>query len=84
MVHGYGCSPSISVRLLTSILVITGILTVIFGVFVYFFFPDSPIHANFLTHEERAKAILRIKENHSGIEQKVFKRYQSDPIPKKS
>lgn len=26
--------------------------------------------------EERAQAVLRIKENHSGIEQKYFKRYQ--------
>lgn len=78
MVYGYVCSPCISFRLLTSILVITGVLTVIFGIFVYLFFPDSPIHAKFLTPEERAKAILRIRENHSGIEQKVFKRYQSD------
>ncbi|KAJ5391450.1 hypothetical protein N7509_006940 [Penicillium cosmopolitanum] len=57
-------------------MVITGVLTVIFGIAVYFLFPDSPLHANFLTYEERAKAILRIKENHSGIEQKLFKRYQ--------
>lgn len=61
---------------LTSI-VITGVLTVIFGIWVYMLFPDSPLHANFLTYEERAQAILRIKENHSGIEQKTFKRYQS-------
>jgi len=32
--------------------------------------------AHFLTPEEKAKAILRIKENHSGIEQKQFKRHQ--------
>lgn len=55
---------------------ITGIITVLFGVSVYLWFPDSPIHASFLTHEERAQAILRIKENHSGIEQKRFKRHQ--------
>jgi amino acid permease len=67
---------------LTFTLVITGVLTVIFGVFVYLFFPDSPIHADFLAQEERAKAILRIRENHSGIEQKIFKRYQSDPLKK--
>ncbi|KAJ5506333.1 Major facilitator superfamily domain general substrate transporter [Penicillium expansum] len=29
-------------------MVITGVLTVIFGVFVYLFFPDSPIHAKFI------------------------------------
>lgn len=55
---------------------ITSIVTIIFGVVVWLFFPDSPIHASFLTHEERAQAILRIKENHSGIEQKTFKKYQ--------
>ncbi|KAF1959471.1 MFS general substrate transporter [Byssothecium circinans] len=42
-------------------MVITGILTVIFGAFVW---------------EERAQAIMRISSNHSGIEQKRFKRYQ--------
>ncbi|KAL4977142.1 major facilitator superfamily domain-containing protein [Aspergillus desertorum] len=57
-------------------MVITSILTIIFGVVVWHFFPDSPINASFLTHEERAQAILRIKENHSGIEQKTFKKYQ--------
>ncbi|KAL1964909.1 hypothetical protein VTN77DRAFT_6262 [Rasamsonia byssochlamydoides] len=57
-------------------MVITGSITVIFGAFVWLFFPDSPLHATFLTYEERAQAILRIKENHSGIEQKRFKKYQ--------
>jgi hypothetical protein len=57
--------------------VITGGITVIFGGLVWLFFPDNPVDAKFLTLEERAQAILRIKENHSGIEQKVFKKYQS-------
>ncbi len=48
----------------------------IFGVLVWILFPDSPISAHFLTQEERAQAILRIASNHSGIEQKRFKRYQ--------
>ncbi|ATY59793.1 Major facilitator superfamily general substrate transporter [Cordyceps militaris] len=53
-----------------------GAVTMLFGVFVYLLLPDSPLYASFLTPEERAKAILRIKENHSGIEQKRFKREQ--------
>ncbi|KUL87704.1 hypothetical protein ZTR_05849 [Talaromyces verruculosus] len=57
-------------------MVITGGITVIFGGIVLLLFPDSPVHASFLTYEERVQAILRIKENHSGIEQKTFKRYQ--------
>jgi hypothetical protein len=56
--------------------VITGVLTIIFGVFVWLLFPDSPLHATFLTHEERAQAVLRIKENNSGIENKHFKKHQ--------
>ncbi|CAG9990717.1 unnamed protein product [Clonostachys byssicola] len=65
-------------------MVITGVVTVIFGACVYLYFPDSPVHARFLTLEERAKVIIRIRENQSGIEQKRFKKYQfieaiSDP-----
>lgn len=56
--------------------VITGVLTIIFGIFVYLLFPDSPLHATFLTYEERAQAVLRIKENNSGIENKHFKKHQ--------
>ncbi|KAJ3499286.1 hypothetical protein NLG97_g457 [Lecanicillium saksenae] len=58
------------------LMLICGAITIIFGVFVYFMLPDSPLYAHFLTNEERAKAVLRIKENHSGIEQKRFKREQ--------
>lgn len=48
----------------------------IFGALIWLFFPDSPVSARFLTPEERAQAILRISSNHSGVEQKHFKRYQ--------
>lgn len=58
------------------LIVITGVLTIIFGIFVYLLFPDSPLHATFLTHEERAQAVLRIKDNNSGIENKHFKKHQ--------
>ncbi|UDD65259.1 hypothetical protein AFCA_012450 [Aspergillus flavus] len=57
-------------------MVITGGVTVVFGLAVWLFFPDNPLRASFLTPEERAQAILRIKDNHSGIEQKHFKKYQ--------
>ncbi|KAF9629203.1 hypothetical protein BFW01_g10406 [Lasiodiplodia theobromae] len=57
-------------------MVITGGLTVVYGGLVWVFFPDSPVTAHFLTPQERAQSILRIKDNHSGIEQKHFKKYQ--------
>ncbi|EGR44741.1 uncharacterized protein TRIREDRAFT_69712 [Trichoderma reesei QM6a] len=58
------------------LMVITGVITIIFGLLVFFFYPDSPLHAKFLTPEERAQAVLRIKGNNSGIEQKQFKKHQ--------
>lgn len=56
--------------------VITASLTLVLAAAIYFFFPDSPLTAHFLKPEERAQAILRIKGNHSGIEQKRFKKHQ--------
>jgi hypothetical protein len=41
-----------------------------------FLFPDSPTNAWFLTPEERIKAVMRIKENQTGVENKTFKKEQ--------
>ncbi|KAL9097935.1 MAG: hypothetical protein Q9165_000261 [Trypethelium subeluteriae] len=57
-------------------MLITGVVTLIFAAAVFFWLPDSPLSAHFLSQEQRAQAILRIKSNHSGIEQKRFKKYQ--------
>lgn len=48
----------------------------LYGILVWLFFPDNPASAHFLTKEERAQSILRIASNHSGIEQKRFKKGQ--------
>lgn len=48
----------------------------LFGILVWFLFPDSPASAHFLTKQERAQSIMRIASNHSGIEQKRFKKSQ--------
>lgn len=57
-------------------MIITGLITMVTAVLYWFWFPDSPTTAWFLTHEERAKAILRIKENQTGVENKTFKKEQ--------
>lgn len=41
-----------------------------------FLFPDSPVNAWFLTPHERALAVLRIRENQTGVENKHFKKEQ--------
>ncbi|KAH7927987.1 MFS general substrate transporter [Leucogyrophana mollusca] len=58
------------------LMIITGALTLILAVTYWFFFPDSPTNAWFLTMDERAKAVQRIKENQTGVENKHFKKDQ--------
>ncbi|KAF9239490.1 MFS general substrate transporter [Melanogaster broomeanus] len=57
-------------------MIITGIITLILSVIFWFLFPDSPTTAWFLTMDERAKAVQRIKENQTGVENKHFKKEQ--------
>ncbi|KIJ29138.1 hypothetical protein M422DRAFT_188879, partial [Sphaerobolus stellatus SS14] len=58
------------------LLIITGIITLILAVCVWFYFPDSPATAWFLSHEERIIAVQRLKVNQTGIGNKHFKREQ--------
>ena len=57
-------------------MIITGLITAVTAVLYWFLFPDSPTNAWFLTPEERMKAVVRIKENQTGVENKTFKKEQ--------
>jgi MFS transporter, ACS family, allantoate permease len=61
-----------SVRLM----IITGIITILTSIAYFFLFPDSPTNAWFLTPEERAIAVQRIRSNQTGVENKQFKKEQ--------
>ncbi|KAI0748380.1 MFS general substrate transporter [Daedaleopsis nitida] len=58
------------------LMIITGVITFVVAVLFWFFFPDSPANAWFLTAEERVVAIERIKVNQAGVENKHFKKEQ--------
>ncbi|KIK43685.1 hypothetical protein CY34DRAFT_803520 [Suillus luteus UH-Slu-Lm8-n1] len=58
------------------LMIITGMMTVILAISFWFLFPDSPTNAWFLTPDERIKAVQRIKENQTGVENKYFKMEQ--------
>jgi len=58
------------------LMIITGLITLVVAVCFFLFFPDSPATARFLTPEERVKAVQRIKENQTGLENKHFKKEQ--------
>ncbi|KAJ9309837.1 hypothetical protein DTO217A2_788 [Paecilomyces variotii] len=58
-------------------MIITGGLTLILAVYSWFFYPDNPVKARFLTLEEKVHAAQRVHEaTRSSIEQKQFKWYQ--------
>ncbi|KAG6916612.1 hypothetical protein DXG01_006169, partial [Tephrocybe rancida] len=56
------------------LMVICGIVTLVVAVLFWFFFPDSPVSARFLTPEERVKVVQRIKVNQAGVENKHWKK----------
>jgi uncharacterized membrane protein YpjA len=49
------------------LMIITGLITLVTAAAFWFFFPDSPTTAWFLTPEERVSAVLRIKVSASSI-----------------
>uniref|UniRef100_A0A0W0GE50 Major facilitator superfamily (MFS) profile domain-containing protein n=1 Tax=Moniliophthora roreri TaxID=221103 RepID=A0A0W0GE50_MONRR len=58
------------------LMIITGLLTLVTAVLFWFWFPDSPTTAYFLTPEERVLAVKRIQVNQTGVENKHWKREQ--------
>ncbi|EKM55082.1 uncharacterized protein PHACADRAFT_208608 [Phanerochaete carnosa HHB-10118-sp] len=56
--------------------VIFGLTTLVASILFWFFFPDSPTTAWFLTPEERVTAVARIRVNQTGVENKRFKKSQ--------
>jgi len=71
----FGCIHIKSTRIMPWqwLMLITGIVTFIVSVLFWFFFPDSPTTAWFLTPDERIKAVQRVRANQAGIENKQFK-----------
>jgi sugar phosphate permease len=50
-----------------------GLITILFGILLFFYLPDNPMHASFLTHDEKIFVIERLRNNQTGIENKRFK-----------
>jgi MFS family permease len=53
--------------------IIIGALCAIWGIVVFLFLPDSPVHNRYFTDREKRIIVLRLKENQTGIETKTFK-----------
>lgn len=53
-----------------------GIISVIFGVWVGFWMPDSPMRAKCFTEQEKLEMVERVRDNQTGMQNREFKWYQ--------
>lgn len=72
----YHADPKASPNQWQWLMIIESLLTFIVFILFYFFFPDNPTTASFLTEEEKIIAIKRLQGNQNGIETKVWKKHQ--------
>jgi MFS family permease len=53
-----------------------GLMTIVFGFFVFMVLPDSPVKAARFSDAEKIAALLRVKENQSGTQNATLKKEQ--------
>ncbi|KAH6646025.1 major facilitator superfamily transporter [Truncatella angustata] len=53
-----------------------GIISVLFGVFVGWWMPDSPMRAKCFSEEDKRLMVERVRSNQTGIQNREFKKYQ--------
>jgi len=58
------------------IYILLGGLAILVGICVLIWLPDSPVHASFLTKEERIAALERVRDDQGGTENKQLKKPQ--------
>ncbi|OBZ71804.1 Allantoate permease [Grifola frondosa] len=74
--YGVSFDTNASIAAFKIIYLLLGGLALVTGVAVLLWMPDSPLHAGFLTKEERIAAIERIRDDQGGTENKVLKKDQ--------
>jgi len=55
---------------------IIGALCSVWGLIIIAFLPDSPVTARYLLDEEKRLAVMRLRDNQTGVENKTLKPYQ--------
>ena len=56
-----------------AVFLIFGAMTITWSIGIFFLLPDTPMKARFLSKQDRAKAVLRVKENMTGIKNNKIK-----------
>ncbi|KAG8422113.1 hypothetical protein J3459_010698 [Metarhizium acridum] len=69
----YGIGHVQSITPWKAVFLTFGAATVAWSVGIYFLLPDTPMEARFLSKQDREKAVLRVKENMTGIKSDKIK-----------
>ncbi|KAF2741461.1 allantoate permease [Polyplosphaeria fusca] len=77
-------SPPSPLRSWQAIFLTYGCLSFLWGCFVLFWMPDSPMRAKCFSEEDKALMVERVRSNQTGLQNKTFRAYQikealSDP-----
>ncbi|TRM69115.1 major facilitator superfamily domain-containing protein [Schizophyllum amplum] len=76
LAYGLGHVNHTAVPAWALIFLVLGGFTTLWGVYIFFFLPDTPVSAHFLDQRQKAIAVKRVAENRTGIKNKEFKVYQ--------
>ncbi|KAL1668979.1 major facilitator superfamily domain-containing protein [Schizophyllum commune] len=76
LAYGLGHVNNVSVPSWALIFLVLGGYTTLWGLYLFFFLPDTPVAARFLDPRQKAIAVKRVAENRTGIKNKQFKVYQ--------
>lgn len=53
-----------------------GLITIVWGVFVAFWMPDSPMRAKCFSEQDKRLMVERVRENQTGLQNKKFRKEQ--------
>jgi len=59
-----------------AIFITYGCFSVLFGIFVILYMPDSPMGAKCFSEEDKRLMVERVRDNRTGIQNKKFRKYQ--------
>lgn len=74
--YGFGHIQSPSVPQWGWFFIIFGVITTVFGFVLWYYLPDTPMNARWLSENDRVLAIERVRENRTGIANDHWKWYQ--------
>lgn len=58
------------------IFLVYGVVSILFGLFVGWYMPDSPMRSRCWSEEDKHLMVERVRENQTGVQNRTFKKYQ--------